>query len=221
MIPLTDETRHPLSFSVATYGIIGLNVVVFVLEWLFGDPFINQFALVPNDIVHGQNLMTLFTSMFLHDGLLHIGGNMLFLWVFGPNLEDVMGPLRFTTFYFVCGLIANAAQIAIDPTSTIPSLGASGAIAGVLGGFILEFPHDEIRTLVSIGIVFLRTRLSAIILLGMWFVLQFISGVGEVSSQAVGTGGVAFFAHLGGFVAGMILVKFFVQRSASGVGVEY
>jgi membrane associated rhomboid family serine protease len=221
MVPLTDESRHPLNFPVATYGIIGLNVVMFLLEWLFGDSFINQFALVPNDIVHGQNLITLLTSMFMHEGLLHIGGNMLYLWIFGPNLEDVMGPLRFTIFYLVCGFIASAAQIAIDPTSTIPSLGASGAIAGVLGGFILEFPHDEIRTLVPIGNMFVRTRLSAVILLGFWFLLQLVSGVGEVSSQAVGTGGVAFFAHVGGFVAGMVLVKLFVQRPAGDAGGNY
>jgi membrane associated rhomboid family serine protease len=221
MVPLTDESRHPLNFPVATYGLIGLNVVMFLLEWLFGDSFINQFALVPNDIVHGQNLITLLTSMFMHEGLLHIGGNMLYLWIFGPNLEDVMGPLRFTIFYLVCGFIASAAQIAIDPTSTIPSLGASGAIAGVLGGFILEFPHDEIRTLVPIGNMFVRTRLSAVILLGFWFLLQLVSGVGEVSSQAVGTGGVAFFAHVGGFVAGMVLVKLFVQRPAGDAGGNY
>jgi membrane associated rhomboid family serine protease len=221
MIPLSDETRHPLQFPVATYVIIGLNVLMFVLEWLLGDPFINQFALVPNDIIHGQNLITLLTSMFLHEGLLHIGGNMLYLWIFGPNLEDVMGPLRYTIFYLVCGGIASAAQIAIDPTSMIASLGASGAIAGVLGGFILEFPHDEIRTLVPVGFVFMRTRLSAIVLLGFWFVLQLVSGVGEVSTQAVGTGGVAFFAHVGGFIAGLVLVKLFAQRAADKVGVEY
>ncbi len=221
MIPLSDETRHPLRFPAATYTIIGLNIVVFLLEWLFGDPFINQYALVPNDILHGQNLITLLTSMFLHEGLLHIGGNMLYLWVFGPNLEDVMGPLLFTLFYLICGFAASAAQIAIDPTSTVPSLGASGAIAGVLGGFILEFPHDEIRTLAPIGWGFISTRLSAIVLLGFWFLLQFVSGVGEVASQAVGTGGVAFFAHVGGFVAGIILVKLFARRPASGVGVEY
>ncbi len=221
MIPLTDESRRPLSFPVATYGIILLNVIVFVLEWLGGDAFINQFALVPNDIVHGHNLFTLFTSMFLHASLLHIAGNMLYLWIFGPNLEDVMGPVRFTVFYLICGLIANLAQIAIAPTSTVVSLGASGAIAGVLGGFILEFPHDEIRTLVSIGIVFFRTRLSALVLLGLWFLLQLVSGVGEVTSQSIDTGGVAFFAHIGGFISGMILVKLFVVRRASDVGVEY
>jgi membrane associated rhomboid family serine protease len=221
MLPLADETRHPLRFPAATYTIIGLNIVVFLLEWLFGDPFINQFALVPNDIIHGQNLITLLTSMFLHEGLLHIGGNMLYLWVFGPNLEDVMGPLLFTIFYLMCGFIASAAQIAIDPTSTIPNLGASGAIAGVLGGFILEFPHDEIRTLAPIGFGFITTRLSAIVLLGFWFVLQLISGVGSVATQAQGTGGVAFFAHVGGFIAGIVLVKLFARRPASGVGVEY
>ena len=120
MVPLTDESRHPLNFPVATYGLIGLNVVVFLLEWLFGDPFINQFSLVPNDIIHGHNLITLLTSMFMHEGLLHIGGNMLYLWIFGPNLEDVMGALRFTIFYLVCGFIASAAQIAIDPSLDDP-----------------------------------------------------------------------------------------------------
>ncbi len=221
MIPLTDESRRPLSFPVATYGIILLNVIVFVLEWLGGDAFVNQFALVPNDIVQGHNLYTLFTSMFLHGSLLHVAGNMLYLWIFGPNLEDVMGPLRFTVFYLICGLIANVAQIAIDPTSTVPSLGASGAIAGVLGGFILEFPHDEIRTLVPIGIAFFRTRLSALVLLGLWFLLQLVSGVGEVTSQSLDSGGVAFFAHIGGFISGIVLVKLFIVRPAGGVGVQY
>jgi rhomboid family protein len=221
MLPLTDETRHPLRFPAATYAIIGLNILVFLLEWLLGDPFINRYALVPNDIIQGHNLITLVTSMFLHEGLLHIGGNMLYLWVFGPNLEDVMGPFLFTIYYLICGFVASAAQIAIDPASTIPSLGASGAIAGVLGGFILEFPHDEIRTLAPIGFGFITTRLSAIILLGFWFVLQLVSGVGEVASQAQGMGGVAFFAHIGGFVAGIVLVKLFARRPASGVGVQY
>lgn len=221
MLPLTDDTRHPLRFPAATYTLIALNIVVFLLELLFGDPFINQFSLVPADIVSGHNLITLLTSMFLHEGLLHIGGNMLYLWVFGPNLEDVMGPILFTIYYLICGFAASAAQIAIDPTSTVPNLGASGAIAGVLGGFILEFPHDEIRTLIPIGIAFLTRRLSAVILLGFWFLLQLVSGVGEVASQATGTGGVAFFAHVGGFLAGIILVKLFARRPPSGVGVEY
>src|SRR5262249_49647207 len=149
---------------------------------------------VPNDIVHGQNLYTLFTSMVLHAGFLHIAGNMLYLWVFGPNLEDVMGPIPYTIFYLICGLVANFAQIAIDPTSTIPSLGASGAIAGVLGGFIIEFPNDQITTLAPIGWLFLRTRLSAIILLGFWFLLQFFSGIGEITTHSIDQGGTAFFA---------------------------
>ncbi len=221
MFPLRDDTRHPLRFPAATYTIIGLNVIVFLLEWLYGDPFIAQFALVPANIVQGQGLITLFTSMFMHEGFLHIAGNMLYLWVFGPNLEDVMGPILFTLFYLICGLVASAAQIAVDPTSTIPNLGASGAIAGVLGGFILEFPHDEIRTLTLLGWGLFTTRLSAIVLLGFWFVLQFVSGIGEVTSQAQGTGGVAFFAHVGGFIAGLVLVKLFARRPASGVGIEY
>ena len=186
-----------------------------------GDSFINQFALVSNDIVHGQNLYTLVTSMFLHAGFLHIAGNMLYLWVFGPNLEDVMGPLPYTIFYFVCGLIANVAQIAMDPTSTVVSLGASGAIAGILGGFIIEFPADQIKSLVPLGPILFSTRVPSILLLGVWFLLQFFSGVGEVTTQSVDSGGVAFFAHIGGFIAGMLLVKLFVAFRPGRQEIEY
>jgi membrane associated rhomboid family serine protease len=220
MIPLQDDSRRPRNFPVATVGIIVLNVVVFILELISGDPFITQFSMVPNDIIHGQNLYTLVSSMFLHAGFLHIAGNMLYLWVFGPNLEDVMGPIPFTIFYFICGLIANAAQIAIDPSSTIPSLGASGAIAGVLGGFILEFPNDQITTLAPIGRAVFRTRLSAIVLLGVWFLLQFFSGVGEITTQTLDQGGTAFFAHIGGFIAGLVLVKLFVALGSGRQAIE-
>lgn len=210
MLPLNDESRRPYHFPVATIGIIVLNVIVFILELLYGDTFITQFSLVPADIVQGHNLYTLVTSMFLHAGFLHIAGNMLYLWVFGPNLEDVMGALPFTIFYLICGLVANAAQIAIDPTSTVLSLGASGAIAGVLGGFIIEFPNDQIKSLAPFGRLLISTRIPAILLLGFWFLLQFFNGVGEISGQSVGSSDVAFFAHIGGFIAGIILVKFFV-----------
>lgn len=210
MIPLQDESRRPYRFPVATLSIIALNVVVFILEWINGDAFVLQFALVPNEIVHGQNLYTLLTSMFLHGGFLHIAGNMLYLWVFGPTLEDILGPLLFATFYLLCGLLANAAQIAIDPTSTVPSLGASGAIAGVLGGFIIEFPNHQIKSLAPFGRVLISTRIPAILLLGFWFLLQFFSGVGEMTTQSLGGEGIAFFAHVGGFVTGMILVRVFV-----------
>ncbi len=209
MIPLQDESRRSYRFPVATLSIIALNVVVFILEMLNGDAFVLQFALVPNEIVHGQNLFTLLPSMFLHSGFLHIAGNMLYLWVFGPTLEDILGPLPFTIFYLICGLLANVAQIAIDPTSTVPSLGASGAIAGVLGGFIIEFPNHQIKSLAPFGRVLISTRIPAILLLGFWFLLQFFSGVGEITTQSLGSEGVAFFAHIGGFVAGMILVKIF------------
>ena len=221
MIPLADDTRRPLTFPIATYSLIGLNFVVFFFELFLGDPFINQWSLVPNSIVHGQGLITLLTSMFLHEGWEHILGNMLFLWVFGPNVEDVMGPALYTIFYLICGLAASAAQIAIDPTSTIPNLGASGAIAGVLGGFILEFPGDEIRTLAFFGLGIFTYRLSAIVMIGFWFLLQFFSGIGEVATQAVGGGGVAFFAHVGGFICGLVLIKLFARRPPTGVGVQY
>lgn len=221
MIPLQDESRRSYRFPVATISIIALNVVVFILEMLNGDAFVLEFALVPNEIVHGQNLITLLTSMFLHGGFLHIAGNMLYLWVFGPTLEDILGPLLFTIFYLICGLLANVAQIAIDPSSTVPSLGASGAIAGVLGGFIIEFPNHQIKSLAPFGRVLISTRIPAILLLGFWFLLQFFSGVGEITTQSLGSEGVAFFAHVGGFVAGMILVKIFAafgfQKSSFGL----
>ncbi len=221
MLPLRDETRHSYNFPVATISIIGLNVVVFILEILFGDSFVNLYSLVPSNIVNGRDLYTLVTSMFLHAGLLHIAGNMIYLWVFGPDLEGVLGARPFAIFYFVCGLIANVAQIAIDPTSTIPSLGASGAIAGVLGGFIIEFPTDQIKSLVPLGPVLFSTRIPAILLLGGWFALQLLDGVGQVASQAQDGGGVAFFAHIGGFIAGMVLVKVFLAFSPSRQASEY
>jgi rhomboid family protein len=215
MIPLADDTRHPRASPIATYALIGLNVFVFLfLELPFGDRFVEQWALVPDNILHGQALLTLLTAMFLHAGFVHILGNLLYLWVFGPNLEDLMGRVPFTIFYLLCGLAANALQIAMDPTSTVPNLGASGAIAGVLGGFILEFPGDEIRvvgwsTNYTVG----YGRWPAMLFIGFWFALQLFSGVGEVTSHAVGEGGVAFFAHVGGFVAGLALVKLFERVS--------
>jgi membrane associated rhomboid family serine protease len=220
MIPLQDESRRSYRFPLATLSIIALNVVVFILEWVNGDPFVARFALVPNDITHGQNLYTLVTSMFLHAGFLHIAGNMLYLWVFGPTLEDILGPLRFTIFYLICGLLANVAQIAIDPASTVPSLGASGAIAGVLGGFIIEFPNHQIKSLAPFGRVLISTRIPAILLLGFWFLLQFFSGVGEITTQSLGSEGVAFFAHIGGFVAGMVFAGLFIGFGSARRGFE-
>jgi membrane associated rhomboid family serine protease len=155
--------------------------------------------------------LTLFTSMFMHGGLLHLGGNMLFLWIFGNNVEDSMGPLKFLAFYLVSGLAATALQVAMDPGSTVPSLGASGAIAGVLGGYLLLFPRARVITLIFIIFFVTIVELPAIWILGFWFVEQVLFGYFDLNSAGVG-GGVAYFAHIGGFVFGLLAIRLFADE---------
>jgi membrane associated rhomboid family serine protease len=206
ILPEKDVSRPLSAFPIALVTIITLNVLVFIAELILGDPFVERYSMVPAQIVQGQHLETLITSMFLHASLIHIGGNMLFLWVFGDELEaNYMGSLRFPIFYLLCGLAADFLQIAVDPTSTVPNLGASGAIAGVMAGFLVVFPHDQIQSLV-VGLVgILPTRVTALVFIGVWFLIQLVSGVGSITS--VDQGGVAYFAHIGGFVAGLLLIK--------------
>lgn len=205
-LPERDISRPLSRFPIVLVTIIVANVVVFLAELAYGDSFILRYSLKPAEIVRGEHLETLFTSMFLHANLLHIGGNMVYLWVFGDELEaNYLGPARFAFFYVVCGLAASALQIAVDPSSTVPNLGASGAIAGVLGGFLLAFPRDEILVLILTPFGIGHTRISALILIGLWFGLQLIGGVGSITSVA--SGGVAYFAHIGGFTAGVVLVR--------------
>jgi membrane associated rhomboid family serine protease len=163
---------------------------------------------------HGQpaTWVTILTSMFMHGGLLHLGGNMLFLWVFGNNIEDSMGKVRFVAFYLLGGLVAVLAQTGIDPDAAIPTIGASGAVAAVLGGYALLYPRARIVTLIFIIIFFTIVELPALLVLGAWFVLQAINGVGDVATPAAGGGGVAYFAHIGGFLFGLIAVKLFANR---------
>jgi len=181
------------------------------------DWFLTQYALIPAEVLGGQDLppripiplwATLFTSIFLHGGLLHVLGNMLYLWIFGDNVEDAMGPIRFLIFYVLCGLAAAFAQIAVGPGSSIPMVGASGAIAGVLAAYFMLYPHNRILTLVPLFFFLRLVSLPAVFLLGFWFVLQLISGAGSLG----GGGGVAYFAHIGGFVAGLFLVFPFRNR---------
>jgi membrane associated rhomboid family serine protease len=157
--------------------------------------------------------LTLFTSMFMHGGWMHIIGNMLFLWVFGDNVEDNFGHVKFFIFYIVCGLAASFAQILLDPTSIIPSLGASGAIAGVLGGYIVMFPHNRVRTILPLGFIWTTIELPALVVLGFWIVLQVISQYTASFSPARQSGGVAYMAHIGGFVAGVVMTFFFRRKT--------
>jgi membrane associated rhomboid family serine protease len=210
MIPLSDASRRPHHFPMVTILIIGANVFVFMLELLFGDAFIYQFALVPAKIVGGQDLYTILTAMFMHQGWMHIIGNMVFFWAFGPEIEDVMGPVRYAIFYLLGGLAATFAQIAIDPLSTIPNLGASGAIAAVMGGFLVTFPQDRIRALFFFGWFIRVTVVPAILLIGLWFGLQLLSELGSLAT--VQSGGVAYMAHIGGVAFGIIAARLFETR---------
>ena len=210
MIPLGDADRRPLRFPVVTILIIGMNALVFLLELAGGDVFINRWSLVAADVVAGRNWITILTSMFMHAGWVHILGNMLFFWVFGPEIEDVMGPLRYLIFYLLGGLAATFAQVAVAPTSTIPNLGASGAIAAVMGGFMITYPRDRIRTVLLFGWFARVTVVPAIVLVGLWFLTQVFSEVGALAQTQ--TGGVAYMAHVGGFVFGMIFARFFETR---------
>ena len=207
-IPLRDISRQPAHRPAITVSIIAINVFVFVLELLGGDPFVQQWSVVPATIVAGQRWVTILTAMFMHGGWMHIIGNMVFLWAFGPEIEDAMGPLRFLAFYLLGGVVAFLAQVAAISSSTVPNLGASGAIASVMGGFIITYPRDQIRTLLLIGWFVDVTVIPAAVLIGIWFLIQLFSQVGSVVAAQSG-GGVAYMAHVGGFIFGAITARFF------------
>jgi membrane associated rhomboid family serine protease len=191
---------------VITTLIIVVNVLVFVLELLYGDAFVLKWSAVPADIVSGHHLVTILTAMFMHGGWLHIIGNMVFLWAFGPEIEDAMGPLRYLVFYLVGGTIAMAAQIAASPHSTVPNLGASGAIAAVMGAFLITYPRDRIKSILMIFFFFRVTFIPAGLLIGFWFVTQLFNA-GAVAQ--VQSGGVAYLAHIGGFIFGAVTARLF------------
>jgi membrane associated rhomboid family serine protease len=209
MIPLSNDSRRSSYFPVVTVSIIAINVIVFVLELIEGDAFVLQWALVPADIVAGRHWITLLTAMFLHGGWLHILSNMGFLWVFGPSIEEAMGGGRYLVFYLLGGLVASLAQIAVDPASTVPNLGASGAIAAVMGAFLVTYPHDQIRAVVFLGRFGTITRVRAIVLIGIWFLIQVVSGMGVLATTEAAQDGVAYMAHVGGFLFGIITARFF------------
>ena len=213
MLPLTDDNRGRRSAPVVTWTLIAINVLVFIYQLLLNEQdftrFVTDFGVIPREISNGEGYLTLFTSMFLHGGLLHVGGNMLFLWVFGDNVEDVMGHVRFIVFYLLTGLGGSAAQILVNPDSMVPTIGASGAISGVLAAYIVCFPHGRVMTLVTLGIFITSVMLPAWVMIGYWIVLQVIQGSLSLGIDA-DTGGVAWFAHIGGFIAGLALV--FVLR---------
>ena len=221
MFPIGDERVQGGPPAIVTYGLIALNVLAFFIE--LSQPsegalqsFIQAWGVVPREYSAVQDLpptiplpfwSTLLTSMFLHGGWMHLGGNMLYLWIFGDNLEKVMGAARFLIFYLACGLAASFAHIVFGPGSNVPAVGASGAISGVLAGYLVLFPRNQVRVLTRGGIA----HVPAIVVLGFWIFIQFINGIGSLTATTE-TGGVAYMAHIGGFVAGLVLVKLMVIR---------
>jgi len=215
MIPLSDASREPRTFPAVTVGIIVVNAFVFVLELMGGDAFVTRWSTIPADIVAGRHWITLLTSMFMHAGWMHIVGNMVFLWAFGPEIETAMGPLRYLAFYLLSGLTASLTQVAVMSHSTVPNLGASGAIAGVMGAFIVTYPRDQIKTLFVFGWFTRITFIPAALLIGFWFLIQLFSQVGSVAG--VQSDSVAYMAHVGGFLFGAITGRIFENpRSAEG-----
>jgi membrane associated rhomboid family serine protease len=202
MLPIGDDNTGQRTVPIVTYALIALNVLFFFVELSGGEQFVNKWALVPSRFLANPSAdwPTLFTSMFMHGGWLHLGGNMLYLWIFGDNVEDRLGHATFLIFYLLCGLAATFAQMMVSPGSHVPNLGASGAIAGVLGSYILMFPQGRVRVLQGAQVV----QMPALIVIGFWIVLQLFSGIGSISAAA-DTGGVAYMAHVGGFVAGCVL----------------
>lgn len=218
MFPIKDDNPTN-STPLITYSLIFLNVTIFIYEIVLEsqnklEGFIYAFALIPRDIIQGYGLYALLTSMFLHAGFVHLLGNMLYLHIFGDNIEDLMGKRRFAVFYILCGLAASLLQIYVNPYSKVPNLGASGAIAGILGAYLVTFPRARVHCILILGYFIRWVTLPAIFVLGMWFVLQLFSGVGSLSYISEDAGGVAYFAHIGGFVAGMLLVRIFRKQEA-------
>jgi membrane associated rhomboid family serine protease len=216
MFPIGDDDSTRRTVPLVTYVLIALNVLFFFVEQSGGDAFIEKWAFVPSRFLANPaaDFPTLFTSMFMHAGWLHLGGNMLYLWIFGDNVEDRFGHIGFTIFYLLCGLAATFAQLAFSVGSNVPNLGASGAIAGVLGAYILLFPQGRVRVLQGQQVV----QMPALIVIGIWILLQFFSGIGSVANAAQ-TGGVAYMAHIGGFLAGVVLT-FAFRGSGANAGIR-
>jgi membrane associated rhomboid family serine protease len=211
MLPIGDDDSGSRTVPLVTYALIVMNVLFFLVEMSGGDAFIMKWAFVPSRFLANPaaDFPTLFTSMFMHAGWLHLGGNMLYLWIFGNNVEDRFGHAKFIIFYLLCGLGATFAQLMFSLGSDVPNLGASGAIAGVLGSYILMFPQGRVRVLQGQQVI----QVPALIVIGFWIVLQLFSSIGSIANTA-DTGGVAYMAHVGGFVTGFVLTFLFRGNSS-------
>ena len=220
-IPIGDDNTGRRTAPIVTVCLLVANVAVFLLELAQGDQiqqFVERWSVVPKEYADWKDIpptiplpfwFTTLSAMFMHGGWMHLGGNMLYLWIFGDNVEDAMGRGRFLVFYLLCGVAATAAQILVDPSSTVPNLGASGAIAGVLAGYVALFPRQRVRVLMFRTI----TYVPALVVIGLWILLQLVQGIGQIAAtRQTGGGGVAYMAHVGGFAAGFALVFLFRRR---------
>lgn len=217
MFPIGDDDVRGAGPSVLTIGLVIVNTAVFIAEVTLFRPglreFFNQFAVVPAHIMEGERLYTLFTSMFLHGGWFHLISNMVFLWIFGDNVEAALGKVIFPLFYVAGGMAASLSHVIVSPASNLPSLGASGAIGAILGAYIVMFPRSQVRVLMLFGFFAVIRRITAVFFLGIWFVMQFFSGVASLGAETAQTGGMAVWAHVGGFVFGLLMGLLFRGRA--------
>lgn len=215
MIPIRDEIKTRRT-PIITYVLIALNIFVFILQWMAGpnqEALIYEYALIPGNLttsVNVDNVTDIFSSMFMHAGFLHLAGNMLYLWIFGDNVEDALGRVKYLFFYLVGGVVAALTHVLFNPNSQIPTVGASGAIGAVLGAYLILYPQSRVLTFIPIGFFMRLQLLPAAIVLGLWFILQLFNGVASLGGSDVA--GTAFWAHIGGFVAGMLMAKLFAPR---------
>jgi membrane associated rhomboid family serine protease len=216
MFPIGDDNSTRRSVPYVTYALVAINVLVFFLELNNGDAFIREWAFIPARFSAdpAANIPTVFSAMFMHGGWLHLGGNMLYLWIFGDNVEDRFGHVKYLAFYLLAGIAATFAQYLFLPESNVPNVGASGAIAGVLGAYLLMFPHARINVLLGRSVV----AMPAIVVLGFWIVLQLVSGVGSIAYTDADVGGIAYMAHVGGFVAGFLMAFLFRGAGRPRIG---
>jgi len=214
LIPLGDVTRRPTRTPLVTILIVAVNCFVFVRELLGGEVFVTTWSAIPAEIFSGHRWITILTAMFMHASWSHIIGNMIFLWAFAPEIEDAMGRGRYLVFYLVGGLVAMMAQVAASPHSTVPNLGASGAIAAVMGAFLVTYPRDRIRSVLIIFIFIKITFIPAALLIGFWFLTQLVSAGSVAQVQG---GGVAYLAHIGGFIFGVVTARLFENPRRMGL----
>lgn len=227
LIPIGDVDRPQQRFHAVVWLLLLTNIAVFIYQFTLSESelirFVYQYGAIAYELTRFEDIppeinypiwITPFTSMFMHGGLLHIASNMLYLWIFGDNIEDAFGHIPFLLFYFVCGLAAVATQVIVDPSSQTPVVGASGAIAGILGAYLVLFPRGRVRVVAFLGFIPFFLRLPALIVIGLWIFIQLISGYVSLlpSAASEAAGGVAYFAHIGGFVAGVVITWVTVKK---------